>query len=533
MFPRWPAICIAFLLLAPVLVFVGFGGWALFQAGHLWWMWVTVPVSWGIAWVLIKLFWNRVSIIESPPFEQPRRWTERDKQAWEIVKARIALGKETDQTEMTRLDYWLDEAKTVSKQIAEFYKPDADEPFDPLTIPEILAAVQLALEDIAERYDEYVPGGHLLTIGNFKTMATLPEKYKKISNVWTGLRAALNPAAAIGRFITDRTVGSSISSWMKGRVVDWFHRQYLERVGYYVIEMYSGRLRGGKAKFVASFGKIDRLNDRPWEEQPEIPKDESPVEEPDSDDPSIPESSIAGPMTEAITICIVGQSGSGRTSIVQALIKDLPDETTRMPKAETVVMHRLRLPESAEDLRLLETVGYSNYEESKSIRKDRLRAIAESDLLLVVMNVADPARDADVRFLEETAAWFSEKPHLKPPAAIAVLTHIDLLKPPMKWAPPYNWREPSEMKEQSIHDAVEHVREELAGRVVDVVPVCADTENERVFGITEWLKPAIAAALENARTVSTVRHHHDDLGKGGVSRVLQQVWNIGKAFRGN
>lgn len=529
--PRWPTIVIALLLLIPVLVFVGFGGWALYQAGHLWWIWIPVPVCWLIAWLMIRVFWQRVAIVDLPPFQAPPRWTPRDDAAWKIVEARIARGEEVDQAEMVHFDYWMHEARDLSVEIAAHYYPDSKEPLDSLTIPEILAAGQLALDDIGERYDDYVPGGHMLTVGNFKTLATVPDKYKKFSNAWTGLRLAFNPIGAVAQFVADRTIAPKISNWVKARFVVVFHRIFLERIGYYVIEMYSGRLRGGKAKFLKHFGKLDREND-PQVDTSQDAGETTPADDAEPDDPSILESSIAGPMAEAITICIVGQSGSGRTSIVKALIKDLPDEVTRMRKAENVVVHRLRLPESTEDLRLLETVGYSNYEESKSIRKDRLRAIAESDLLLVVMNAADPARDADVRFLEETVAWFSEKPHLKPPAAIAVLTHIDLLKPPMKWAPPYNWREPSEMKEQSIHDAVEHVRQELAGRVVDVVPVCADTEHERSFGITEWLEPAIAAALENARAVSTVRHHHDDLGKGGVSRVLQQVWNIGKAIRG-
>lgn len=537
---RWRTIVILFLLLAPVMVFVGFGGYQLWETGQLVWMWITLPASWAIVWLLMKLWGNSLSLMKPPVHQEPGHWTPRDRDAWKIVEARMQQAEQYDPTEFTKLQFYVDAATEMSREIAVVYHPDATDPLSSLTIPEIMAAAQLALEDLAEIFDQYVPAGHMMTIKNWRSLSKLPRRYRQLSNIANAAALLFSPLAAAGRYVASKTIMAPVTRAIQSNLLAWFYASFLQRTGVYLIEMNSGRLRGGKERFREAMQRMSRPGKKPW--------DEPAQEAASSDDPAKPQaeetedesladsSALESTMTEsesaAVTICVAGQSGSGRSSVVRALIKDLPDKPERLKKAETVTVHRLQLPDSNEEIRMLETIGYSNFEESSSIRKDRLRAIAQSDLLLVIMNAADPARDADLRFLDDTAGWFDEKPHLKPPAAIAVLTHIDLLKPPMKWDPPYNWRKPKEMKEQSIHDAVEHVRAELGQRVVDVVPVCADGENERAFGVEEWLEPAIAMALDSARAVSTVRHLHDDLGHGGVSRVLQQVWNIGKALRG-
>ena len=57
--------------------------------------------------------------------------------------------------------------------------------------------------------------------------------------------------------------------------------------------------------------------------------------------------------------------------------------------------------------------------------------------------------------------WFVERPHLKMPPILVVMTHIDLLTPAMEWAPPYDWRHPTRVKENNIAASVEVVRQQL------------------------------------------------------------------------
>ena len=66
----------------------------------------------------------------------------------------------------------------------------------------------------------------------------------------------------------------------------------------------------------------------------------------------------------------------------------------------------------------------------------------------------NPARHADVQFLDRLKAWFATRPELKMPPVVGVLTHVDLLSPAMEWAPPYDWLHPQRPKEEQMRQAV-------------------------------------------------------------------------------
>src|SRR5690606_6070179 len=98
----------------------------------------------------------------------------------------------------------------------------------------------------------------------------------------------------------------------------------------------------------------------------------------------------------------------------------------------------------------------------------------DTDLVLLVMNVTSPARDADRQFLEHMSEWFLAHPELKPPPVLGVLTHIDLLTPQMEWDPPYNWESPTGAKEEKIQQALAFNIETLGDFLVGILPVCTN-----------------------------------------------------------
>ena len=541
---RWRTVVILMFLIAPILFFVGVGTWALWETGRLVWLWLVIPVGWAVALLLAKLWGERILPLRPEEIETEIHWTPRDKQAWEFVEARIRSIGDIDSEDFTRLQFYIDVAQGLAEEIARHYHPKATDPFSSLTVPEIMAAGQLALEDMSEMYDDYVPGGHLLTIQNMRSISKFPKRYKMFANIATAAVAIFNPLAAVGRYAASKTIMEPVTRAMQSNVLTWFYTLFLQRVGFYLIEMNSGRLRGGSKKFRKAFERLNQSGQRPWDqtddstiippvsnardaERTDVEK-LSPAHEEEESQTSVDRSPSA---TDEITICVLGQTGSGKTSVIRGLLNDADAEPERSKKSPADVF-RMGLPGGENRLRFLDTDGYGGDGGSRSGRKERFRAVAESDLVLLITSAAGPARDVDVGFLQEMADWFESQPQFKPPPVIAVLTHIDLLKPPLEWNPPYNWRESQNLKERSIHDAVEHVRQEFGDRVRQVVPLCSDVENQRVFGIQEELVPATVAALEEAQAVSTVRQLHKEIDTGKVSRVLNQVWNIGKALRG-
>ena len=81
----------------------------------------------------------------------------------------------------------------MAQELAAFYNPGAEDPVGALTIPELLAVVELASHDMAELVDNYVPGGHLLTVNDLRLARKPPDWYQSATNVYWLISALFNP----------------------------------------------------------------------------------------------------------------------------------------------------------------------------------------------------------------------------------------------------------------------------------------------------------------------------------------------------
>jgi predicted GTPase len=117
------------------------------------------------------------------------------------------------------------------------------------------------------------------------------------------------------------------------------------------------------------------------------------------------------------------------------------------------------------------------------------------------------------------------------PPVIGVVTHIDLLTPAMEWAPPYDWLHPMRTKEQQIRESVRVVHDQFGDRLAAVMPVC--TSAGKVYGIEEWLLPAVVERLGEARSVALLRCLRAEADKNKVRRVFSQLLDAAKAIWAN
>ena len=99
-----------------------------------------------------------------------------------------------------------------------------------------------------------------------------------------------------------------------------------------------------------------------------------------------------------------------------------------------------------------------------------------------------------------------------------MLTQIDLLTPVMEWTPPYDWEHPQTPKEHFIHDAVLAVQEELGSLVTAVVPVCLNHEQNRIYGVEEWVLPEVFQHLEQVRATALLRDLQRRLDRRSIKR---------------
>jgi predicted GTPase len=227
-----------------------------------------------------------------------------------------------------------------------------------------------------------------------------------------------------------------------------------------------------------------------------------------------------------VTITLTGQVKAGKSGLINALLGERRAQTDVLPATNEIARYELQPEGIPTRLVLQDTVGYGH----TGPRADQLKATTEaaqqSDLLLLVLHARNPARQADLELLQGLRAWFASRPDLRMPPVLAVLTHIDLLSPSLEWAPPYNWQKPQRTKEQQIEQAVAAVREQLGEYLAGVVPAC--TAEGKVYGIDEWVLPAITTQLDEMHAVALLRCLRAEIDTGKVRKVFHQLLAVGK-----
>jgi predicted GTPase len=496
---NWRLVVLAFLGGAPILILAGFGAYFLWQARLGYW------VGWALAGSLaltslIGWRWQKQQRLLRIDFTPPLHWTERDRQAWRLVEARAHQAARLPMDLLLSLKSYQETAEQMALELARFYHPSAQDPIGALTIPEILAVVELAAHDLAEMVDEHLPGGHLLTINDLRRFKQVADWYPTANNVYWLISAVFSPLNTALRYFANQAGLNRPWQLLQTNVLIWLFAAYIHRVGTYLIDLNSGRLRVGAARFLHL-----KQSHR-----------------------SVPANGALDPADAigTVTFTLIGQTKAGKSSLINALLGDQKAMTDVLPATANVERYELRPPEIATRFQLLDTVGYGN----AGPRQDQMRATEDaarqSDLILLVLHALNPARQADVAMLSALTAFFEQHPDLSKPPILGVLTHIDLLSPTLEWAPPYDWRQPQRPKEHAIQQAVLTVQEQFQGVLTGVVPVC--TAPGKTYGIEQWLLPALAQLLDQAHAIAFLRCLKAEADTGKIRKVFDQLLTVGK-----
>src|SRR5439155_7421549 len=96
---------------------------------------------------------------------------------------------------------YFDTAREMAVELAHFYHPTSSDPLGRVTIPEILAVIELATHDLGELVDQYLPGGHLLTINYWRQADRAVDWYRKANNIYWAVAAVFNPIQTVIRYL--------------------------------------------------------------------------------------------------------------------------------------------------------------------------------------------------------------------------------------------------------------------------------------------------------------------------------------------
>jgi len=504
---HWRLVLVLLLLGLPMALFLGVGVAAFWQSGRMQWLWWMLPVCWGLAYLLARRWRPQLVTLPAPEIHQPRHWTLRDEAAWQLVQQQQQHVTQLPPKHLADPHFYLQSAMDLALDISRHYHPKSRrDPVGSLTVSEIMAAAQLAIEDSAAWVQDYVPGSQLLTVDHWRMLAKAPGWVKTVSNASWAVSILVNPLN-VGRFLASKLTVDATSKQIQENVLAWFYAVFMRHTGFYLIEMNSGRLRGGAARY----RELQRqLQDRPLvaAPQPNARSDQGEPEQPCD-----------------VTIVLLGQANAGKSSLVNAILTDRQAPVDVLPTTKGVVRYRLDLEGAADRLIMLDTVGHGNEGASPRELEEVTRAAQQADLIVMVASATNPAKSCDVDLLNDIRCRVESSTKSKLPPVVVALTHVDRLSPVLEWAPPYNWQQPGSPKEQSIAGAVEYAEQVFEGHAAATVPI--STRGNHVYGVHEELIPAIVALLGEARACSLLRALHSDVETGQIARLFQQLVNVG------
>ncbi|MCE9531301.1 MAG: 50S ribosome-binding GTPase [Planctomycetes bacterium] len=467
----------------PFLFLMGVGSYHLWQSGwffYAWWpMALCFATAYFLAWRWQKQMHKQVA--DEPP---PMHYTDRDREAWKLIEERIRATDKVKIEELTGLQLYTDTAQQMSQELATIFHPKASDPVGNLTIPEMLTVVELAAHDLGQMAATFLPGGHLITIDNMRQARRAVKIYQRATQTFWAASAVIDPVRTGLRYVASRAGLGKPLDLFKDNVFLWFHANYIRKLGHYLIELYSGRLKVGAGRYRELIAEKEAEQSRP------VASNEVLVVNGDS-----PRSAEA----RAVTIAVLGQVKAGKSSLINAILGERRAVTDVIPCTSGISRYELKAPNNFSRLVLLDTVGYNQTGPEMDQFETTVEAARESDLIFLVSHARNPGRDADVKLLNDLRDWFTDRPELKMPSVVLVLTHIDLLTPAMEWTPPYDWRNGTKVKEKNIAEAVHTAKEQFGTGISTIVPVCSS--GDPLFGIQEELIPEITGLLGQARAV--------------------------------
>lgn len=474
---HWSPWRLAFLAACFVLPLAGLGVagslW-LYERGWLGWAGLAFISSEALAlWFFRRWIRGDQSILPQPSVQPPTEFSPREEAAWRLVQEyqeRI----DRDEIELASLEQLLELGKEILGRVAVFYQPTEKDPLFAVQVPLLLRALEETARDLAE-VTASLPFAHRITISEMMRGYRFSQKMKpayELYQLYRFLSPLINPQSGIFRIlITDR-----LFDLTKETLKQWLLKWYVDRVGYHAIELYSGKLL------------LTRRDDRLGMLQPKTAKEVAQAQK---------------PATEPLRMLVLGQVKAGKSSLVNALFGDLRAATDSVPTTMALTPYILERPGMGSAVLLYDMGGYEDPSAPRERRTQALQEAIHADLIIFVVSAVNAAREPDRQLLTELRAHFAAQPEVRQPPVVIALTHIDLLRPPLEWSPPYNIVTPDSPKARAIRGALEAVAAELGIAPENIAPLCLLPE--RLYNVEEALAPLLAQLLPEAKRVWLLR----------------------------
>jgi predicted GTPase len=434
----------------------------------------------GIAWILSRKLKQDEPLPPTLPSVDPDdRWSPAAKEIWDKIDA---LAKELDPADypLTDTGRLAGLAKRIITEVAAHFRPEVGRAELDVPLRNILFIVEQVCRDMRELLDEKVPFSHLITIREGLQLWKWRDKFRQANFLRRTLAMAASPFTAIPNELSHFFTGK-IANYPKGLLERWLLQTVVKKIGYYAVALYSGHLMPPSLSTLA-----------PEPEESALPK-------------------------RPLRVLIAGQTNAGKSSLINALLGEFRTTVDVLPVADELRIYKLQHPDMDEVL-LYDSPGYG--EDDFWFRKND-RQLGGFDLVIVVCSAVQAGREADGRFLIELRGWYGAHLERRMPPVLAVVTHIDQLRPFREWKPPYDIDNPDSGKARNIREAVEAVAQSLQLTFEDCLPVCLSASIE-IYNI-EAVLAAMVKKLPESLRAQYLRTLSEGQRKEKIMRLLGQL----------
>ena len=472
----------------------------------LFWLWRTGMLFWWLAAMLLcsaagygLQFWllrRDRQLLAGAATQPDPRWPPRAEQAWTVVEQWAERVEPDDWPLHEGGRLWALGQQTL-EAVARYYHPQEQRPLLELTVPHTLLIIERASRDLRATVTEHLPLSHRLTIGDLLRAWRWKDAAERLMNVYRAGRLAINPLDALLSEAWGHLRGRAYGqAWTE--IQRWLLREYVRKVGYYAIELYSGRLTLTETEPTA-------------------------LPTPASRDDLAEAAEQSRWTSEPLRIVILGRANAGKSSLINALFGRLTAATDVLPDTTPgLTPYRLE----REGLTAALIIDAPGCDTASLPEKVLEKTALEADLILWVCAAHRPDRQLERTHLDRLRNAFAACPERRPPPLLVVVSHIDQLRPAREWQPPYDLQNPQGAKAANIRAAVEAIAVDLAVPVPAIIPVCL--AEGRTYNVDDALWSAILDRQDEADKARFLRCLEQRKREENWVLLRRQLTNTGR-----
>lgn len=493
-------ILVFFFVILPFLAVFGFGMLWLWQNGFIFYWLIAMLICSGLGYGLQQMLVRRERKLLAESVTEPNPdWPPSADSAWQQVEI-LAQACDPEDWPLDEESWIFELGQNTLEAVSRCYHPHVKRPLLELTLPHMLLIIERASRDLRQDVTDNIPLSNRLTIGDLFRVQRWKVKAEQIFNLYRAGRAIFNPVDSLlgeaWRHLRERSFGQA-----RSEIHRWFLRTYIHKVGYYAIDLYSGRL------------PLDD-NSPTFSRTPTSHTDIENIEENET---------LA---EEPLRILVLGRSNSGKSSLINAMFGEMITATDILTNTTQTLKPYTLSREGLTQALIFDSPGCDSENfNSKYTQK----AAADADLILWVSPANRPDRQVERVFLDSLRAFQSEQLDRRPPPLLIVVSYIDLLRPMAEWQPPYDLIDQRNAKAVSICAAVQTIAVDLAVPVELVIPACL--KNDKVYNVDDTLWAAILDHQDEAMRVRLLRCNHAKRRAEDWVLLRRQLVNTGRFLR--